>query len=91
MKSDVMTVRLSPEVHKKLEFLANNTKRTKAHLASEAIASYVERNAWQVARIKESMDEAKAGAPGVPHEDVVEWMGSWNTDHELPPPSPKLP
>jgi predicted transcriptional regulator len=91
MKKDVMTVRLSPEVHKKLESLANNTKRTKSHLASEAIASYVEHNAWQVARIKESLDEAKVGVPGVPHEDVVEWMGSWNTNHELPPPSAKLP
>ena len=91
MKSDVMTVRLSPEILKKLEFLANSTKRTKSYLASEAIASYVERNAWQVGRIKQSLEEAKAGALGVPHGQVVEWMASWNTDHELPPPSPKQP
>ena len=44
-------------------------------------------NAWQAARIKEALDEARSGAPGVPHEEVVRWMESWGTDDELPPPS----
>ena len=47
-----MTVRLPPEVSDKLEALARDTKRSKSYLAGEAIASYVEMNAWQVARIK---------------------------------------
>jgi len=52
-KSTTMTVRLAPEVSEKLESLAHDTKRSKAYLAGEAIASYVELNAWQVAHIKE--------------------------------------
>jgi predicted transcriptional regulator len=39
-----------------------------------------------VKEIKHRLDEAKAGAPGVPHERVVEWLDSWGTDHELPRP-----
>ena len=91
MKSDVMTVRLAPEINKKLDELARNTNRSKAYLAGQAIASYVERNAWQVARIKEALEEARSGAPGISHAEIVEWMSSWGSDNELPPPEPAKP
>ena len=39
-KSTTMTVRLAPEVSEKLEALAHDTRRSKAYLAGEAIASY---------------------------------------------------
>ncbi len=90
-KSTTMTVRLTPELSEKLDALARDAKRSKSYLAGEAIAAYVEMNAWQVARIKEALDEARSGAPGVSHEDVVRWMESWGTDHELPRPLPKKP
>lgn len=88
-KSTTMTVRIPPEVSDKLDALARDTKRTRAYLAGEAIADFVERNAWQVARIGERLEEAKSGAPGVPHEEIEQWMDSWDTDHELPTPEPK--
>ena len=78
-KSTTMTVRLTPELSDKLEALARDTKRSKSHLAGEAIASYVEMNAWQVARIKAALAEARSGVPGVPHEEVVRWVESWGT------------
>ena len=90
-KSTTMTVRLAPEVSEKLESLAHDTKRSKAYLAGEAIASYVELNAWQVAHIKRALEEDESGASGVPHHEVVDWMESWGTDHELPAPVPKKP
>jgi RHH-type transcriptional regulator, rel operon repressor / antitoxin RelB len=88
-KSTTMTVRLKPEVSEKLEALARDLKRTKAYLASEAIEAYVDLNDWQVAHIKQAFEEDESGAPGVPHEEVVAWMESWGTDHELPMPKPK--
>jgi RHH-type transcriptional regulator, rel operon repressor / antitoxin RelB len=88
-KSPTMTVRLRPEVSDKLEALARETKRSKAYLASEAIASYIDRNAWQVAEITRGLEEARSGAPGVPHEEVEDWVRSWGADHELPRPMPK--
>jgi predicted transcriptional regulator len=88
-KSTTMTVRIPSEVSSKLDGLARDTKRSKAYLAGEAITSYVERNAWQVARIKAALAEAESGAPGIPHEDMELWTNSWGTDHELPPPEPK--
>ncbi len=86
-KSAMMTVRLTPEVSEKLEALARDTKRSKSYLASEAIASYVDRNAWQIDEIKRGLDEARSGTPGVPHEEVEKWVRSWGTDHELPRPT----
>jgi predicted transcriptional regulator len=82
-KNATMTVRLSLELNDKLAALARDRKRRKADLASEAIAAFVDVDAWQVAHIKESLDEARSGAPGVLHEDVVRWVESWNTEQEL--------
>jgi len=83
-----MTVRVPSEVVSKLDGLARDTKRSKAYLAGEAISSYVERNAWQVARIKKSLNDAKSGTPGIPHSEMERWVNSWGTDNELPPPEP---
>jgi RHH-type transcriptional regulator, rel operon repressor / antitoxin RelB len=88
-KSAMMTVRLTPEVSDKLEALARDTKRSKSNLASEAIESYINLNAWQVAHIKAALAEDEEGTPGVPHEEVVRWMESWGTDDELPRPETK--
>jgi antitoxin HicB len=48
----------------------------------------IERHAHQVARITLALEDAKSGRPGIPHEVVEEWMRSWNTNHELPRPTP---
>src|ERR1051325_10883947 len=85
-KSAMMTVRLTPELSKKLDALARDTKRSKSFLATEAIASYIDRNAWQIDEIKKGLAEARSGAPGVPHEKVERWVRSWDSDHELPRP-----
>lgn len=85
-KTRTMTVRIAPELNEKLDALASDTKRSKAFLASEAISAYVDRNAWQVARIKASLEDAQSGTPGVPHAAVERWVKSWDTRDELPRP-----
>lgn len=44
--------------------------------------------AWQVAHIKGALAEDEKGGPGVPHKEVMAWLASWGTDHELPRPRP---
>lgn len=88
-KSTTMTVRIAPEVSDKLEELARDMKRSKAYLAGEAITAYVDRNAWQVARISEALEEARSGAPGIPHDKVARWVKSWDTKRELTRPKAK--
>lgn len=40
---------------------------------------------WKLAEIQAALAEAEAGET-VPHEQVVDWLRSWGTEHELPPP-----
>ena len=63
--------------------------RDPSEVATMAIDAYIEANAWQVRQIRKALDEARSDTPGVPHEEVVEWIKSWGTDHELPRPVPK--
>jgi predicted transcriptional regulator len=88
-KATTTTVRLAPELSDKLEALARHTKRSKSDLAGEAVASYVEVNAWQVAHIKAALTEARSGGPGTRHEEVVRWVESWGTENERRKPRPR--
>jgi predicted transcriptional regulator len=90
-KSTTLTVRISPQLNRKLGTLARTTSRSKSYLAGEAIASFVDVNAWQVAEIKRGLAEARSGTPGVPHAEVERWVRSWDTGHELPRPTAKKP
>ena len=88
-KGTTMRVRLKPEVREKLDALARDVKRSKAYLANKAIEAYVDLYVWQVAHIKQALEEDESGLPGVPHQDVVKWIESWDTERELPPPTPQ--
>lgn len=46
---------------RRLEALARSTRRSKSFLAAEAIAAYVEANAWQTGEIEKALKEADAG------------------------------
>ena len=70
-ESAVVTVRLDAGVKARLEALARSTRRSRSWLAAEAIAAYVEQQAWQIAEIEaglaeldrgEAIDEAAAAA-----------------------------
>ncbi|MGH7123409.1 MAG: CopG family ribbon-helix-helix protein [Stellaceae bacterium] len=88
-KSTTMTIRVASEVSSKLGALARDLKRSKSYLAAEAVASYVEQNAWQVEEIRAGLKEAKSGTPGVPHAEVEKWIRSWRTTRPLRRPRPK--
>lgn len=61
IKSSVVTVRLERELGSRLDELAQRTRRSRSWLAGEAIADYVERNAWQIAEIEAGLAELDAG------------------------------
>jgi predicted transcriptional regulator len=81
-----VATRVSQELKEKLATLAKNTKRSESDLITQAIADYLDLNAWQASQIKERLDQAEAGAPAVSHEGVIAWLDSWGTGQELPPP-----
>jgi predicted transcriptional regulator len=59
--NSIVTVRLDEQLKRRLEALAQGTKRTKSFLAAEAIAQYLEREAWQTEETEKALQEADAG------------------------------
>ena len=59
--SEPVTLRLEPEVRKRLDKLAKATARSRASLAAEAVRQYIALNEWQIAAIQEGLREADAG------------------------------
>ena len=55
------TIRLDDEMLAKLDALAADTDRSRSWIAAKAIESYVELNAWQIAKIKEGIAQADRG------------------------------
>ncbi len=55
------TIRLDDEMLAKLDALAADTDRSRSWIAARAIESYVELNAWQIAKIKEGIAQADRG------------------------------
>lgn len=57
----VMTLRLEPDLRKRLDGLAKAQRRSRSFIAAEAIREYVAVNEWQIAEIKKGLAEADSG------------------------------
>jgi RHH-type transcriptional regulator, rel operon repressor / antitoxin RelB len=83
--SATLSIRLKPEVKKRLAKLAKVSGRSSNFLISDAVESYVADQERMLAGIREADREVKSGHY-VKHEDMRAWLLSWGTDRELPPP-----
>jgi RHH-type transcriptional regulator, rel operon repressor / antitoxin RelB len=88
MTSATLSIRVDETAKKRLQALSEATGRSSSYLAAVAVDQFLNTQEWQVAAIKKGLDDAKAGSV-VPHEDVMAWINSWDTDHELPMPQSK--
>lgn len=68
--STTMTIRVSPELKKKLDRIASATSRSRSFLAGEAVAAYVDRELEIIDGIKRGMADAEAGRL-VSHEEAM--------------------
>ncbi len=83
-----MTLRLEPAILRRLDQLARATDRSRAWLAAQAVRTYLDLNAWQVAAIREAVERAdRRGARFLTHEEVDIWLATWGTSQERKPPS----
>jgi RHH-type transcriptional regulator, rel operon repressor / antitoxin RelB len=83
--SATLSIRLKPEVKKRLAKLAKVSGRSSNFLISDAVESYVADQEKMLAEIRDADREVKSGHY-VRHEDMRAWLLSWGTDRELPPP-----
>jgi RHH-type transcriptional regulator, rel operon repressor / antitoxin RelB len=59
--SSVLTLRLDPQLKKKLDRLSSAMNRSRSFIAAEAVREYVALNDWQIAEIKKGIAEADRG------------------------------
>ncbi len=85
MASTTLSIRVDETAKKRLQALSQATGRSNSYLAAEAVEQFLNTQEWQVAAIKKGLDDARAGRV-LPQEDVMAWISSWDTDHELPMP-----
>jgi predicted transcriptional regulator len=57
-----VTARIPEETAEKLNALAKATNRSKSFIVANALDQFLEEQAWQVARINESIAQADAGS-----------------------------
>jgi RHH-type rel operon transcriptional repressor/antitoxin RelB len=81
MPSTTFTVRVEPQVKKRLEKLARSTGRSRSFLAAEALSEYLDVNEWQVAGVRQAIASLDGGE-GVPHSEVKNWVASWGRKRE---------
>lgn len=82
-----LSVRISPKMRHQLNELADATGRTKSYLAAEAIEHYLAMQAWQVQAIESAVKKADSqSACFVSHDEVANWVASWDSDSEQEPP-----
>lgn len=84
-KTTTVSVRVAKETKHRLEKLAEQTGRSRAFLAAQAIHEYLELNEWQIEGIKKGIAELDAGK-SIPYEKVKAWLESWGTPNEKPMP-----
>ncbi|WP_324780302.1 CopG family ribbon-helix-helix protein [Thiobacillus sedimenti] len=61
MATAVLTLRVPEEIKAKLDKLAQATHRSRSFLAEEAIARYIDLEAWQIGEIEQAIREADNG------------------------------
>jgi RHH-type transcriptional regulator, rel operon repressor / antitoxin RelB len=83
-----LTVRVTPQVKRRLESVALRIRRSKSFLAAEAIEEFLAVQEWQIAAVKEGIAAADRGNL-VPHQDVRAWAASLGSRRKLARPRAK--
>ncbi len=84
-RSATLSVRLRPEVKKRLARLAKASGRSSNFLISDAVEAYVADQERLLAESRQAERQVRAGHY-IRHEDMKAWLLSWGTEHELSPP-----
>jgi predicted transcriptional regulator len=83
--SATLSIRLKPEVKKRLAKLAKASGRSSNFIISDAVESYVENQERMLDELRQADREVKSGHY-IKHEDMRAWLLSWGTKRELPLP-----
>ncbi len=83
--SATLSIRLKPEIKKRLARLAKASGRSSNFLITDAVESYVADQERMLAEVRQADRQVKSGHY-IRHDDMKAWLLSWGTNRELPPP-----
>jgi RHH-type rel operon transcriptional repressor/antitoxin RelB len=83
--TETLSIRIDSETKKRLDMLSKRSKRSKSFLAAEAIAAYVESEAWQIGELQAGIAELDSREV-VSHDKVSRWLKSWGKRDETKAP-----
>lgn len=84
-RTTTVSIRLTPEVKRQLNWLSKATGRSANYLVADAIGVYVQEQQRQLDSIRKGFAEIDAGHY-IPHEAMKAWLLSLGSRRELPPP-----
>jgi len=84
-KTEQLGFRVTADKAKLLEKLSNSTDRPRSWLLEQALDSYLEAQAWQIAHIEAGLTDADAGRV-LPHDRIRDWLETWGSGTEGQPP-----
>ena len=83
--TETLSIRIDPEINRRLDALSKRSQRSKSFLAAAAIAAYVETEEWQLGELQAGIAELDAGH-SVSHEKTAAWLKSWGKPGETKAP-----
>ena len=86
VKTAPVTVRLDAALNEQLETIAIPLDRPKSWVIAQAVQDFVALQQWQLSAIDEGIRAADAGELTA-HEEVLDWVKSWDTPNEKPLPA----
>ena len=85
-KTASLNIELDSDLDARLSEVAEVMEQPKAALVEQAVRNFLELRAWQDAAIEEGLRAAEEGRV-FEHDEIAEWVASWDTPNELPPPT----
>ncbi len=85
----ITSLRISKDIEAPLESLAQRLDRSKNYLINQAVKEFIARQLMEDSRWNDTLAALESAKSGklVNESKVTEWLQSWGTDKELPPPS----
>lgn len=81
-----LSIDIDSELDARLGEIAEAMDQPKGALVELAVRNFLELRAWQDAAIEEGLSAAEEGRV-FEHDQIAEWVASWDTPNELPTPT----
>jgi predicted transcriptional regulator len=85
-KSAPLRIELDSDLDRRLSEVAEVMDQPKTALVEQAVRDFLEVRDWQDAAIDEGLRAAEEGRV-FEHDEIVEWVASWDTPNERPMPT----